>query len=64
MASLEEGAEDAGFVIGFFTSAAGALALAAALAVVPDVAVDALTAGRVVFVVVGFVASLGAAGFG
>ena len=61
--SLEAGADEAGLVVVFFTSAAGTLALAAALAVVPDVAVDALTAGRVVFGGAGFV-SLGAAAFG
>jgi hypothetical protein len=59
--SLEAGADEAGLVVVFFTSAAGTLALAAALAVVPDVAVDALTAGRVVFGGAGFVVSLGAA---
>ena len=62
--SLEAGADEAGLVVVFFTSAAGTLALAAALAVVPDVAVDALTAGRVVFGGAGFVVSLGAAAFG
>lgn len=62
--SLEAGADEAGLVVVFFTSAAGTLVLAAALAVVPDVTVDALTAGRVVFGGAGFVVSLGAAAFG
>lgn len=62
---LEAGADEAAFVDGFLTSAAAGLVLAAALAVVPAVAVEGFTGARVVNLgATGFVGSLGAAGLG
>ena len=62
MLSLTGGAEEAGLVVVFLASVTGALALAAALAVVPAVVVVARTGARVVLGAAGFV-SFGAAGF-
>lgn len=60
--SLGGGADEVGLVVVFFASAIGALVLAAALAVVPAVAVD-LTGARVVLGAAGLVTSFVTAGF-